>query len=308
MDRREFLKTTSLLGAAAALGDGGVDASAAQVPQRVLGKTGEKVSVVGLGGITVMSSTQEETDQIVGFALDHGVNYFDVAPSYGHAEERYGPALERHRDHIFLACKTLERDKAGAGKELRTSLTRLRTDHLDLYQVHALNSIAEVDKVLGPGGAIEAFAEARAQGLIRFIGFSAHSAEAALDALRRFDFDTVMFPINWVGYYKKDFGPQVVAAARAKKMGIIAIKAVAPLAAAPAAEAVAGGLPALSENELTALGLRFALTEPITAALPRGHAPTFRQAVAVAAEFRALSESERREMKVRSVGYVPPFS
>jgi aryl-alcohol dehydrogenase-like predicted oxidoreductase len=308
MDRREFLKATALFGAAAVRGGPIVDHPADRlVPKRTLGKTGASVSVLGLGGITVMQATQDETDEIVGFALDHGVNYFDVAPSYGHAEERYGPALAGQRERIFLACKTLERSKEGAAKELRTSLARLRTDHLDLYQIHALNSVADVDQVLAPGGAIEAFTAARQEGLIRFIGFSAHSADAALDAMRRFEFDTVMFPINWVSYYTAQFGPQVVEAARARQMGIIAIKSVAPLTPAPDAVARAGALPARSAEELTALGLRFALTEPIAVALPRGHAPTFRQAVAVAAEFTELSAAERGDLQARAAAYVPLF-
>lgn len=308
MDRREFMKTTAVWGAAAAIGGGVVEASDERVPRRVLGKTGAKVSIIGLGGITVMNSTQEEADEIIHFALDHGVNYFDVAPSYGHSEERYGPALERHRDRIFLACKTIDRTKDGAAKELRTSLMRLRTDHLDLYQIHALNTLDEVDKVLGPDGAMETFLGAREKGLIRHIGFSAHSIGAALAAIQRFDFDTVMFPINWICYHQGHFGPQVVAAARAKKMGIVAIKSVAPLTRSKQADSATHDLPIRSEDELTAMGLRFSLAEPVSAAVPRGHTPTFRLAVSIAEQLKKLSDVERKELAARSADFVPMFN
>ncbi len=122
---------------------------------------------------------QSEADRIVGEAVAHGVNYFDVAPTYGNAQERLGPALEPYRKDCFLACKTVERSAAKAAAELAESLRTLRTDHLDLYQVHGLASVEEVEQVSHSGGAMETFIRAKEAGQTRFVGFSAHSTEAA---------------------------------------------------------------------------------------------------------------------------------
>ena len=121
--------------------------------QRALGKSGAKLSVVGFGGILCTDTTPEESAKIVAEAIDLGVTYFDVAPSYGNAEERLGPALKPYRDKVFLACKTGHRDKAGAAAQLHESLGRLKTDHVDLYQMHALTSDEDIAKAFGPDGA-----------------------------------------------------------------------------------------------------------------------------------------------------------
>jgi aryl-alcohol dehydrogenase-like predicted oxidoreductase len=187
--------------------------------KRTLGKTGEQLSIIGFGGIVVTGVEPAEAERAVREAFDRGINYFDVAPSYGNAEERLGPALVGLREQVFLACKTGERTKAGAARELRESLRRLKTDHFDLYQLHAMTTPADLETAMGAGGAIEAFIEAREQGLARYLGFSAHSVETALALIDRFDFDTILFPINWVNYFQANFGPQVIEKARGKGMG-----------------------------------------------------------------------------------------
>jgi hypothetical protein len=123
------------------------------LPKRPLGRTREKLSIIGLGGLVLANETQEAADALVREAVDHGINYFDVAPSYGNAEDRLGPALRPFRKDIFLACKTLKRDKMGAAEELERSLRKLETDYFDLYQLHALAKTEEVEQALGPNGA-----------------------------------------------------------------------------------------------------------------------------------------------------------
>lgn len=164
--------------------------------KRPLGKTGITLSVVGFGGIIVMNEGIANARRLVAEAVSRGINYFDVAPSYGNAEERLGPALEPYRKSVFLACKTGERTRKKASLELHRSLRRLRTDHVDLYQLHGVTTLKEVDQIMGAGGAMEAFLEARKRGLIRYIGFSAHSEEAALSLLDHFAFDSILFPFN----------------------------------------------------------------------------------------------------------------
>jgi len=195
--------------------------------RRRYGRTDVEFSIVGFGGIIVMNETPSSARRIVAEAVKRGINYFDVAPTYGNAEERLGPALEPYRDSVFLACKTTMRTKEEAAKELHRSLELLRTDHFDLYQLHAVSSLEEVDGIMSEGGAIEAFVEAREQGLVRYLGFSAHSDEAAVALLDRFEFDSVLFPLNWVCWHQSGFGPDVVRKAQEKRVAILALKALA---------------------------------------------------------------------------------
>ncbi len=131
------------------------------IARRPLGKTGEHLSIIGFGGIVVMDEDPGAAVNIVAEAVDRGINYFDVAPSYGNAQERLGPALEPYRDKCFLACKTDGRMKDDSRAELEDSLKLLKTDHLDLYQFHALTKMTDLDKVLGPGGAMETWRRQR---------------------------------------------------------------------------------------------------------------------------------------------------
>jgi aryl-alcohol dehydrogenase-like predicted oxidoreductase len=197
-------------------------------PRRTLGRTEERVSMIAFGGIVVMNAEPAHAAKVVAEAVEKGINYFDVAPSYGDAELKLGPALKPYRDKVFLACKTGRRDRKGAEEELRNSLKNLQTDRFDLYQLHAITDVEEdVKAALGKEGAIETFLEARKQGVIRYIGFSAHSPEAALTAMKEFDFDTVMYPINFVCHYNDKFETDVLAEAKKRGMGIIALKALA---------------------------------------------------------------------------------
>jgi aryl-alcohol dehydrogenase-like predicted oxidoreductase len=309
MDRRDFLKTAAAVGVGTAVGLPEVEAGQGTLPRRKLGRTGEHLSIIGLGGVTVMGIEQKEANRIVKEAIDRGVNYFDVAPTYGNAEERLGPALQGYRNNVFLACKTTQRDRAGAAGELRESLRRLRTDHVDLYQMHALTTMEDVKKALGPDGAIEAFLEAREKGWIRFIGFSAHSVEAALRAMDRFDFDTILFPFNWVCSFQGDFGPQVLKAAQAKGMGCLALKA---MAQTPWPEGSQRTHPKcwyqpVSEQKEASLALRFTLSDPITAAIPPGEEPLFKMALSVAEHFTPMTATERQELQRQSAGLQPIF-
>lgn len=313
IDRRDFLKMSVAAGLAAGTGFGPAEGDQAGVPKRALGRTGERVSVIGLGGIVLMGAEQQAADRIVRNAIDRGVNYFDVAPSYGsgEAEEKTGRALERYRDRVFLACKTARRDRAGAEEELQTSLKRLRTDHLDLYQLHGLSTKEEVQTALGPGGAMEAVTMAREKGAIRFIGFSAHSVDAALAAMEGFAFDTVLFPINWVCYLRGGFGPQVVKAAQDKGMGVLALKAMArgpwPEDALRATYPKCWYQP-ISDPHEAALALRFALSLPIAAAVPPGDESLFELALREAERFKPLSDEERKQLEALSAEREPLFT
>src|SRR5258708_11182884 len=157
MERRDFLKQSALAAAAAAASAKFSNAATPKnsIARRPLGKTGEHLSMIGFGGIVVMNEDTGVASNIVAEAVDRGVNYFDVAPSYGNAQERLGPALAPYRKNCFLACKTEGRTKDDSRKQLEESLRLLKTDHVDLYQFHALTKMTDLDEVMRPGGAME---------------------------------------------------------------------------------------------------------------------------------------------------------
>lgn len=200
--------------------------------KRRLGRTGHLSTVAMFGGAAFWDASQTEADTVMEQVLAAGVNHFDVAPSYGKAEERLGPWMPRIRNQIFLGCKTLERTREGAAAELRRSLARLKVDRFDLYQMHSITKMEELDKVLRPGGALDAIIEAREQGLTKYIGITGHGDDAPKifrEALRRFDFDTVLFPINFVQYANPEYRRESEALldeCHARDVGTLIIKAV----------------------------------------------------------------------------------
>ncbi len=315
MRRRDFLKRSTAVAGLAASGKILPAAEKRQfppIPKRKLGKTGEELSIIALGGVVVMDTEQSHSNDLVAEAYDRGINYFDVAPSYGNAQERLGPALEPYRKKVFLACKTLERSKDGAAKELEESLRLLRTDHVDLYQFHAVTTKEDVEKIFAPGGALETFEAARKAGKIRYIGFSAHSAENAMAMLDHYAFDTVLFPINFVLFSQAKFGPQVLERARQKGMGILALKA---MAKTPWPKSMKEEdrpypkcwyQPAALPDEAT-LALRWTLSQPITAAVPPGDERYFRRALEVAARFEPIGKDEEKKLMAGAAGADPLF-
>jgi len=189
-----------------------------------LGNTGYEISRVVFGGIINMDETPEDACDYVRLAIESGVNYFDVAPSYGNAEERLGPALEPYRKDVYLACKTEKRSAEGAKKDLLNSLRLLRTDHFDVYQLHAMTTDEDVEQAFGRDGAMETFLWAKREGLIRKIGFSTHSEDVTMRLLGLFDFDTVLFPMNWAMGINKGWGDRISAAAKERGIGLLAMK------------------------------------------------------------------------------------
>lgn len=322
MERRKFLKTSTATALASLLGPRRWDSlhaamqdSDAPVPRRELGKTGESLSVLGFGGIVVMGGTQKDADQRVHEAIDRGVNYFDVAPTYGRgeAERKLGPALKPYRDRVFLACKTQKRDRKGAMAELEASLKVMQADHFDLYQMHAISDVErDVRRALGPGGAMEAFIEARDKGLVRFLGFSAHSVDAALAAIESGLFDTLLYPVNFVCHFGPRFDQPVLTAGREKEMGLLALKAMARTVW-PA------GMPRrdrphpkcwyqpVSSAEEAALALRWALSQGVTAAIPPGDERLFRLALNVASKDAPLDPVEEQALRKLAAELQPVF-
>lgn len=270
-----------------------------------------ELSVLGFGGMVVVGQDVKSAGRLVSEAVDRGVNYFDVAPSYGdgEAEVKLGDALVPYRKNVFLACKTTVRDAAGAQKELDRSLERLHTEHVDLYQFHAISSLKDVDQILGPGGAAETFLKARDQGKIRYLGCSAHSAEAALAMMDRFHLDSILFPLNFVVWQQGGFGPQILARAKEKGVARLALKSMAYTKWPEGAHKTYPNCwyQPVDNGDLARQALRFTLSEDITAAIPPGDERLFRMALEMAQEFKPLSPRERQALLARSAGVEPIF-
>jgi aryl-alcohol dehydrogenase-like predicted oxidoreductase len=200
---------------------------------RRFGRTNYQTTVAVFGACALGSVTQERADAAMEEVIAAGVNQIDVAPSYGEAELRLGPWLARERERFFLGCKTLERTAAGAAAELHRSLQRLQVEQIDLYQFHAVNNFAALDDVTHAGGALEAVVAARDAGLVRYIGITGHGLEAPAvfrEALRRFAFDAVMFPLNpaqlSIPTYHHDAN-ELLQQCRTEDVGVLIIKATA---------------------------------------------------------------------------------
>jgi predicted aldo/keto reductase-like oxidoreductase len=195
---------------------------------RTLGRTGLRVSMIGLGGYhSTLSKRQEDSTAIIHRALDLGINFFDNADCYheGGGEEQMGRALEGHRKDIYLMTKVDQRDAKGSLEQLDRTLRRLRTDYLDIWQFHAVGNMGDLDKIFGPGGAMETAEQARKEGKIRFIGVTGHLDPAVhLEAIKRYSFDTVQMPVNVVDPHFRSFRKTVVDEAVCRNVGVIAMK------------------------------------------------------------------------------------
>lgn len=250
-----------------------------------LGKTGYKVSAMGIGGIPIQRVGQEEAEAVIAVALESGVNFLDTARGYTDSEEKFGLALQGVRDRFILATKTPARDAEGARRDLETSLRMLRTDSIELYQLHNVSKKAELEQVLAPGGALEALLRAQEEGLIKHIGITGHNDQILLQAVETGLFDTVQAPVNAV---ERQFIP-VLKAAKERNMGTIAMK---PLA---------GG--SFMHPELA---LRELLAEPLLDVIIPGvdSAEQMRQNAELAANWRPLDEEERAllEKEVAELG------
>ena len=277
---------------------------------RRLGKTEHKSSIVALGGAALWDVTQEEADAAIQLAIERGVNHFDVAPRYGQAELRTGPMVERHRKEIFLACKTTERSKIGAWESIKRSLDRLRTDHFDLYQLHMVSDTETLNVVLGPGGALEAVTEARDQGLIRYIGITGHRPYIQIEAINRFDFDTVLFPLNRVlaahpnDYTEFQF---LIETAQKKDIGTIAIKAIAKQPWDPGVRMYRTWYEPFTEQADIDKSIWYTLSQGISTACLPADLRLWPKVIDAAERFKTMGEKEQEAVISEARAYKPVF-
>lgn len=283
-----------------------------RLARRRYGSTDIELSVIGLGGILLSGAPQADANRIVADAVERGVNYYDVAPTYGDAEIKLGPALEPYRKDVFLAGKTTERDAGPAKAELDRSLKRLRTDHFDLYQLHGLTDVSkDVDRAFANGGVMDMLIDQKKAGRVRHLGFSAHSADAALAAMDRYDFDSILFPVNFVMSYRNRFEAQVIARAQEKGAAILALKALArqvwPKDDPLKQRYTNCWYQPITDPGEAALALRFTLSQPVTAALPPGEEPLFRMALDLAMNLVPITPDQERQLRARAQSLDPLF-
>lgn len=312
MKRRSFLKVAGGVAGSCALGPGSIPVFAgtahdtgAELPRRLLGRTGDKISIVAFPGLALNALSQEECTTGVHKAFDQGVNHFDVAPAYGESEVRMGPALEGlDRSKIFLSCKTKMRDKDGARKELERSLTRLKTDHFDLYQMHHIRWTKEVQQIFGPGGAMETLLKAKEEGKIRHIGFSAHTTKGALEMMKAFQFDSVMFPVSYVDYLNWGFGKAVVETAQERGTAVLAMKAIYAGAWPEGAERTRQWwYRPLEKDEDIELALRFSLSLPgVATTVPVSYLDLLDKCIKAAKSYRPITETETAKLRELAAG------
>ncbi len=284
--------------------------------QRRLGRLGHMTSVVMYGGAALGSVTQEDADRSIRFALDHGINHFDTAASYGDAEVRMAPSMARVRGDVFLATKTGERTREAAAAQIRASLRRLGVERVDLLQLHAVGDLQELDKVTRTGGALDAAIEAKEQGLVGAVGITGHGHQAPAthrEALRRFPFATILTPLNALLYsnprYREDF-EALVAEARRQDAAVRVIKAVAR---GPWPEGsdrrYATWYQPLDQQAEVDRAVWFALSQPgVTAIAGPGDIHLLPQVIDAAERFHGLDARGREEAVAAAAGaYASPF-
>jgi predicted aldo/keto reductase-like oxidoreductase len=261
------------------------------------------------GSFAVGKAEQKDADVVMEMLLEHGVNHIDIAPSYGDAELRLGPWMEKHRDRFFLGCKTTERGREQAREELQRSLERLRVDSFDLYQLHAVTTMEDLDRCFAPGGSMEAILKARDEGLTRYIGITSHGRQAPaveLAALERFDFDSVLFPLNFKLWADEDYFRDATAllkAAAERDVGVMVIKALTRGPWGDRERRYQTWYEPFDDAEMVEKVLRFALSQAVTGAISSGDSRLLPMILHAAQRFEPMDDAETRELLASAEAY-----
>ena len=281
---------------------------------RRFGRTGHMSTVAIFGGAAFWEISQADADKVMEQVIEAGINHIDIAPSYGQAEERVGPWMPRERKRFFLGCKTTERTKADAWDELQRSLKRLQTESFDLYQCHAVNTMEELDAVTMKGGALEAFAQARQRGLIDFIGITGHGAQAPqiyLEALRRFDFDSVLFPLNFIQFANPEFrkyAEELIAVCKAKDVGTMVIKTITKAPWGERQHTATTWYEPFDQLDEIQRAVNFALSYEVTGLCTAGDTRILPILLNACKNFKRLNSPEMEEMIQSAKQYEPLFT
>jgi aryl-alcohol dehydrogenase-like predicted oxidoreductase len=282
--------------------------------ERRFGRTDHQSTVAIFGAAALSQVSQEVADVAMQQVIDAGVNHIDVAPSYGEAELRIGPWMPRYRRRFFLGCKTMERAKADAAAELRRSLERLQVESFDLYQAHAVRTMEELDQVTGSGGALEAMLDARDEGLVRYLGITGHGFQSPavfIEALRRFDFDTMLFPVNFVQYAIPEYqanAQTLLEICGEKDVGVMAIKAICRGPWGDKQPTHTTWYQPFEEPAMIRRSVDFALSQPVTGLCTAGDVtvlPTFLEACE---NFESMTADAQADLISTASAYEPLFA
>lgn len=281
---------------------------------RIFGRTGHASTVAIFGAAAFWEIPQEKADAVMETVMEAGINHIDVAPSYGQAEERLGPFLKRHPGHFFIGCKTMERRKEGAAAEMQRSLKLLNLDHFDLYQFHAVTRMEELDEIFRPGGALEAVLEARQQGLLRFIGITGHGVDAPAiyrEALRRFDFDSVLFPLNFVQYanpYYRENAEALLDECERRNVGTMIIKSITRGPWGERTKTHNTWYEPFADPEMIQKAVNFALSQKVTGLCTAGDVNVLPLVLQACEKFTPLSKAEQEKLIASANQYEPLFA
>lgn len=281
---------------------------------RTFGRTKHQSTVAIFGAAAFSEISQSKADKTMELVIASGINHIDVAPSYGQAQKRLGPWIKTERDRFFLGCKTMERTKEMAHRELHQSLEMLCTNRFDLYQFHAVNTMAELDQITGPGGAMEAVLEAQEEGLLTYVGITGHGLEIPkifLEALRRYRFDSVLLPINFILFSKPDYVLAVhdlLMQCSMLDVGVMVIKSIAKGPWGEKRKVNTTWYEPFTDDAWIQKCIHFSLSQPVTGVCTPGDVTLLPVVIKACETFRKMDTSEQGELVAQANNFAPLFN
>jgi aryl-alcohol dehydrogenase-like predicted oxidoreductase len=282
--------------------------------KRRFGRSEHESSMAIFGACALGFVTQKEADNAMQGVIDAGITHIDIAPTYGNAEDRIAHWIPEIRDQFFLGCKTMERSKKGAARAIRESLDRLRTDHFDLYQMHAITNMDELDEVTMTGGALEAIIDARDEGLTKHIGITGHGIDTPavfIEALKRFNLDSVLFPVNFVLYANpkyRESAEKLIALCQQKDVGMMGIKHITRGPWGEKAKTHNTWYEPFIEKEMIKKAVDFALSQGITGICTPCDVKIMPDVIMACEHFYPMSKCEQEKLIASAPSYTPLFT
>ncbi len=270
--------------------------------KRIFGRSGHASTVAIFGGAAFWEISQAKADEVMEQVLAAGVNHIDVAPQYGMAEERIGPWMVHERNRFFLNCKTMERSREGSWRELQQSLHRLKTDHLDLYQIHAVTTMQELDEATRPGSVLETLVKARQEGLTKYLGITGHGMDSPavfLEAIQRFDFDLILFPVNFVLYGQPDYresAETLLAECKKRNIAVMAIKSIAKGPWEDKPKTHTTWYQPFSDPEMIEKAVHFSLSQDVTGICTAGDINVLPHVLDACQTFQPMPKDEQEQL------------
>ncbi len=282
--------------------------------KRRFGRTEQQSTVAVFGTAAFYEISQSRADEVMEYILSTEINHIDVAPGYGQAEERLGPWLAKERERFFIGCKTEKRTKKLAAKELRKSLEILQVDRFDLFQLHAVTSMDELDQVTAKGGALEAILEAKEEGLVQYVGITGHGLNVPmvfLEALTRFDFDTVLFPINFILYSNQVYREStnaLLAECKRRDVGTMIIKSIARGPWGEREKIHTTWYRPFTDLEWIQQSVNFVLSQPVTAICTVADVTLLPLVVDACEKYSPLNANEQQDLIARASEFEQLFT